>query len=127
MSKEEKNRAWRTLQGLVVEKTLLSPEGVTVSGDNPDEYCQAQAAGTTSPERTLTGAERCTGKVMVSSAVGEVAKSVVTLTPVVKHRPVTRSSTLPAVVKQEISEEVTTVLPKRKVFITMWKGDPMSG
>ncbi|KAK2142933.1 hypothetical protein NP493_4715g00002 [Ridgeia piscesae] len=114
MSKDEKNRAWRTLQGLVVGKTLLSPEGSTVSGDKPDEYCQAPAASTTSAERTPTDTEKCTGKVIVSSAVGKVAKNVMTLTTLVKHRPVTRSSTLPPVVKQEISEDVTTVPPKRK-------------
>ncbi|KAI0230470.1 hypothetical protein LSAT2_019176 [Lamellibrachia satsuma] len=53
MSREEQNQAWHTLQGLVVDKSLLPAEDSAVSTDKSLEYCQ-DAASSTNPTESST-------------------------------------------------------------------------
>ena len=112
MSKKEKSLAWHTLQGLVVDKSLLSSTDSVVSRDETPVANQTTAVSANPTESRIS--EKCVDNGSVSSLGVDTKRS----TTKVTHRPVTRSSTRSPVVNREKSVEVTsTGQPRRKVII----------
>ena len=125
MSKKEKSLAWHTLQGLVVDKSLLSSLDSVVSPDETPVANQETAVSVNPTESRIS--EKCVDDGSVSSLGGDAKRRTTKVThrPVttttVTHRPVTRSSARSPVVKRDKSVEVTSIEQSRRKVITIAK------